>query len=108
MTVAVRAAWLILCGAICVTSAGCCNPATTRLPTLAPSPLAAERRSLGHYDPLPDRNLGPDTDSRPREFLQARDPQRQSQEGRLLQGAPPGPVPPGYSSGAYRDHDVVR
>ena len=69
---------------------------------------AAERRSLGHYDPLPDRNLGPDTDSRPREFIEARDPQRKAQEGQLLQGAPAGPMPSGYSTGAYRDGDVVR
>lgn len=88
--------------------AGCLNPGTTRLPTVAPAPNAVERRSLGHFDPFADRDLGPETDTRPREFLEARDPQRQSLEGRFLQGAPAGPVPPGYSTGAYRDADVVR
>jgi hypothetical protein len=104
MTVNSRGAWL----AIGLALSGCLNPATTRLPSCAPAPNAVERRSLGHYDPLPDRNLGPDTDSRPREFIEARDPQRQSQEGRLLQDAPAGPAPSGYSTGAYRDGDVVR
>lgn len=89
--------------------AGCFNAGWTRMPTCAPSPHESERRSLGHYDPLPDRNLGPDTESRPREFIEARDPQRSSQEGQLFQGAPPvGPLPPGYSTGAYRDADVIR
>ncbi|MGC1275148.1 MAG: hypothetical protein WBC44_15700 [Planctomycetaceae bacterium] len=104
MAVATRTAWL----AITLALSGCLNPATTRMPTCAPASVASERRSLGHYDPLPDRNLGPDTDSRPREFIEARDPQRQSQEGQLFQGAPAGPVPSGYSAGAYRDGDVVR
>ncbi|HEX6987352.1 MAG TPA: hypothetical protein VF170_18385 [Planctomycetaceae bacterium] len=105
MTGAARTAWL---GAALAALSGCLNPATTRLPTLAPAPNAVERRSLGHFDPLPDRDLGPDTDSRPREFLEAREPQRQAQEGRLLQGAPAAPVAPGFSTGAYRDGDVVR
>ncbi len=87
---------------------GCLNPATTRLPTLAPAPNGMERQSLGHFDPLPDPDLGPDTESRPNEFREPREQQRQAAEGRLLQGAPVGPVPPGFSSGAYRDGDVVR
>ena len=88
--------------------AGCLNPVNTKLPTVAPAPNAVERRSLGHFDPLPDRDLGPETDSRPREFLEGREPQRQSLEGRFLGGAPAGTAPPGYSTGAYRDGDVVR
>lgn len=87
---------------------GCLNPATTRLPTLAPGHPAAERRSLSHYDPLPDQSLGPETDSRPPDFSRAREPQRRSLEGQLLPGAPAGPVPPGFSTGAYRDLEVVQ
>ena len=104
MTGSARIAWL----SVSIALAGCLNPATTQLPTCMPAPNAVERRSLGHFDPLPDRNLGPDTDTRPREFLEARDPQRRAQEGQLLPGTPAGPAPPGFSTGAYPDGDVVR
>lgn len=87
---------------------GCLNPATTRLPTLAPGYPPAERRSLSHHDPLPDESLGPETDSRPPDFTRAREPQRRAIEGQFLQGAPAGPVPPGYPTGAYRDSDVIQ
>ena len=102
-----RNAWLGVFSA--ALAAGCFNPATTRLPTLAPAPNALERQSLGHFDPYPDPDLGPETDSRPQEFPQPREQERAALEGRLLRGAPPaGPTPPGFSSGAYRDGDVVR
>jgi hypothetical protein len=102
---AARIGWLGVCLAA---AAGCPSPATTRLPTLAPAPNAVERQSLGHFDPLADPDLGPDTESRPREFREPREQQRQALEGRLLRGAPAGPTAPGLSSGAYRDGDVVR
>ena len=102
------AARILGVGLLTTVLCGCLNPQTTRLPTLMPAPNAVERRSLGHFDPLPDRNLGPDTNARPAEFIEGRNPQRQSLEGRYLQGTPAVPVPPGYSSGAYRDGDVVR
>ncbi len=87
---------------------GCLTPHTTRFPTCRIASPWAERQSLGHHDPLPDRSLGPDTDSRPREFLDGRTQTRQAIEGNLMPNAVPGPVPPGYSSGAYRDSEVVR
>jgi hypothetical protein len=90
--------------------AGCPNPMTTRLPTLAPAPNAAERQSQGHFDPYPDPNLGPETNTRPRDFQMPRTQQRQASEGRMFQGAPPaGSAAPGFSTGAYReDGEVVR
>ena len=98
--------------ATCVTIAaaaisGCINSRNTRLPSLVPAPNAIERRSLGHFDPLPDRNLGPETNTRPAEFIEGRDPQRQSLEGQYLEGAPAGPVAPGYPTGAHREGNVV-
>ena len=104
MTGTVRKIW----PAALIGLAGCLNPATTRLPTCGQAPPAVERQSLGHFDPFPDPNLGPDTDSRPPSFAQPREPQRQALEGQLLRGAPAGAVPPGYTNGAYRDGDVVR
>jgi hypothetical protein len=104
MRTAARIAWLAVGLGL---STGCPSPQTTRLPTLAPAPNAIERRSLGHYDPLPDPVLGPETESRPREFLRPREPQRQAREGQLLPGVPAGPVPPGYPTGAYRNNAVV-
>ena len=103
------ARWSMTLG-LAASGVGCLNPATTRLPTCAVGSPWAERQSLGHHDPLPDPDLGPDTNSRPRSFMEGRSQERQAIEGNLMPGAPvaPGPVPPGFSSGAYRDRDVVR
>lgn len=105
MTHAARTIGLL---AVFAGAAGCLNPATTRLPTCGLPPAPVERQSLGHFDPFPDPDRGPETFSRPPDFVQPRDPQRQAREGQLLRGAPAGPVAPGFSSGAYRDGDVVR
>lgn len=94
--------------AVAAGATGCVNPGRTQLPTVAPGPPAAERRSLERFDPYPDRTLGPETFTRPSEFRQGRAPQRQAAENRLLQGTPTPAAPPGYSTGAYRDPDVVR
>ena len=101
---------LALAGTAWLAAAGCINPRTTELPTLRPSrPPAAERRSLERFDPFPDPTLGPETETRPESFQRGREPQRRAQENQHFQGAAPaGPVAPGYSSGAYRDGDVVR
>ncbi len=87
---------------------GCLSPATTRLPTLATGPPGLERRSFEHFDPYADDKLGPETNTRPPSFQDGREPQRKAIEGQFMQGAPAGPVPPGYTNGAYRDGDVVR
>ncbi|MBA3314644.1 MAG: hypothetical protein M3552_07700 [Planctomycetota bacterium] len=95
--------------AMCLAAlAGCLSPATTRLPTLATGPPALERRSFEHFDPYADDKLGPETNTRPPSFENSREPQRKAIEGQFMQGAPAGPVPPGYTNGAYRDSDVVR
>ena len=88
--------------------AGCCNPATTRLPTWRPGRPYVERQSLGHYDPLPAPDLGPETHTRPLSFQEGRSQTRQALEGNVVPTYPAGPTPPGYSNGAYRNTDVVR
>lgn len=88
--------------------AGCLNPGTTRLPTLATGHPAVERRSFEHFDPYADDKLGPETNTRPPSFENGRDPQRKAIEGQLLQGAPVVPTAPGFTTGAYRDTDVVQ
>ena len=94
--------------ALLASGSGCLNPATTRLPTCAVGAPWAERQSMGHYDPLPDPNLGPETNSRPRAFREPRTQERQAVEGNLMPGPPAAPIAPGFSSGAYRDNNVVR
>jgi hypothetical protein len=84
------------------------NTGHTRLPTLATGPPALEKRSFEHFDPYADDKLGPETHTRPSAFEQSREPQRNAIEGQIMQGAPAGPVPPGFSTGAYRDGNVVR
>jgi hypothetical protein len=103
-----RAVYINAFGCACAAFAGCLNPGTTRLPTLATGPPAAERRSFEHFDPYADDKLGPETNTRPPSFENNREPQRKAIEGQLMEGAPVAPVAPGFTTGAYRDSDVVR
>lgn len=74
---------------------GCFNRFTTRLPTFSSNSPAEERRSMTLHDPLPERDLGPDTQVRPRGFNEQRSEPRRTVEGRGIIGAPPGsPLPP--------------
>ena len=104
--------WLLLATALPfpVVLGGCITPANTRLPNLAVSTPPGERRSLEHYDPFADQALGPSTGTRPQSFTRGREPQRNSDEGRLLNGAPVGAATPaGYATGAYREsNELVR
>ncbi|MBX3443074.1 MAG: hypothetical protein KF774_11770 [Planctomyces sp.] len=57
-----------LCLILPLVLTGCFNPFNTRLPTLASRGSEYERRESQIQDPYPDRDLGPDTGFRPREF----------------------------------------
>jgi hypothetical protein len=69
------ARFLLIVGA-CL-SCGCFNPQRTRLPEVVPRNAEYERIESQIHDPYPDRDQGPDTGFRPREFAQQRsEPQR--------------------------------
>jgi hypothetical protein len=56
-----------------IASTGCVNNSNTRTPTLAARGDAAyERREAQIQDPFPDRDMGPDTQTRPRDFAEQR------------------------------------
>ena len=86
---------------------GCVTPWNTRLPRVAPSPPAAEGRSYQVHDPFPEEDLGPETQVRPREYIESRPAPRRAIEGNTLMGVPPaGPMLPPPSS--YNYSGVVR
>ena len=81
-----------------VLAAGCFSPFHTRLPTFANRSPAEEKRSFNLHDPLPERDVGPDTQVRPRGFIEQRSEPRRTLEGRGLLGTPTQPgsqLPPG-------------
>lgn len=84
------------------TLSGCVNPFNTRLPTVATPPAPVEKQSYNIHDPFPDEDLGPDTMTRPRGFVQPRAEPRKIQEGRALLG-----LPPGSSTGSFNYPDAV-
>jgi hypothetical protein len=76
---------------------GCFSPFHTRLPTFVNRSPEVEKRSFSLHDPLPDRDLGPDTLARPRGFNDQRSEPRRTLEGRGLIGSPLPPdsqIPP--------------
>ena len=84
--------------------AGCPAPQTTRLPTLEQGHPLVEKRSMERHDPFPDRELGPDTYARPREFNDQRTQTRRALEERMLQGMQGvGPAPPQIPGAQYPD-----
>ena len=103
-----RAVYINAFGCAFTALVGCLNPGTTRLPSLATGPPALERRSFEHFDPYADDKLGPETNTRPPSFENAREPQRRAIEGQMLRGTPVVPTAPGFTTGAYRDDDVVQ
>ena len=77
---------------------GCFSPFHTRLPTFANRSPAEEKRSFNVHDPLPEKDVGPDTLVRPRGFMEQRSEPRRTLEGQGMLGPPgiPGSqVPPG-------------
>ena len=65
-----------------------CNPFTTRQPVCGPlPPVTIEGPSQERFDPFADEDLGPDTFTRPPDYLRGRDNART-----LLQNSPR-PVP---------------
>jgi len=65
---------------------GCFHPAQTRLPTLQTGPPQVEKRLYERHDPFPDRDMGPQMESRPRGFDLQRAQPRRSAEERTLRG----------------------
>ncbi len=87
---------LPLLTSLMVIAVGCISPMTTRLPTFGVQHPEIEKRAYERHDPLPDGNLGPDTQARPRGFIVPRTEPRKSAESRLRQGFPPYGLQPGF------------
>jgi hypothetical protein len=62
---------------------GCATPWTTRLPTLAFGSPRAEKRAYERHDPFPVEELGPDTQTRPRGFIEPRTEERKAMESQI-------------------------
>jgi hypothetical protein len=104
---------LLVCLGVGLASSEGCSP-QTQLPSIVPRPSDVDRRALNVHDPLPERGIGPDTESRPRGFEIERDEPRRTREAQNRIGVgphgyptAPGAVPfsqPGYpSSEMYPD-----
>ncbi|WP_310821190.1 hypothetical protein [Stratiformator vulcanicus] len=92
--------------ALAVSATGCFNAAKTRLPSVGLPPDPVERQSLQRFDPFPDQSIGPDTDSRPRDFQSTYGDQRRLTGTDIL-----GPVAPQSNSlplSDYRYDNSVR
>lgn len=78
-------------------TAGCLNPATTRMPRCLSWPAAAENQAFERHYPFSDPDLGPSTESAPRGYERPRSAARRAAEQKVFQGIPAGPesVPPG-------------
>jgi hypothetical protein len=77
-----RGWWMIV-----LVLAGCQNTPETRFLSWFPRPAAQERRSYDLHDPFPDEQLGPNTFTRPRGFVQPRTEQRKTNDLQFLQAA---------------------
>lgn len=78
-------------------TAGCLNPAATRMPRSFSWPAAAENQAFEQHYPFSDPDVGPSTDSAPRGYERPRSAPRRAAEQKVFQGIPAGPesVPPG-------------
>lgn len=76
--------------------AGCFSPRTTRLPNLVPGNNRIERQAAQTKDPYPIADLGPELDSRPREFLEPRSQARLSKDKFYTWVRPELRAAPGY------------
>jgi len=65
--------------------AGCAGAPPTRFLICQARPSAIESKSWDLHDPFPDESLGPDTITRPREFMVPRSDEQKSTEIRQLQ-----------------------
>ncbi len=65
-------ALLTVLSPVVIALAGCISEATTRFPHLMSQHPAVEKRAFQIYDPLPDSNLGPNMEIRPRGFNRQR------------------------------------
>ena len=100
---------VILLGSL-VAVLGCFSPVTTRMPTFQAGDPRVEKQRFDLHDPLPDAVAGPDTQSRPRGFVDQRSEPRRTLEGRMLLGLPPGleSTEPRIPSNQWKYPDSVR
>ena len=88
--------------------AGCASKSMTRFPRLMAQHPAVEKRAFQIHDPLPDSNLGPDMQNRPREFnvqrtesRRFRDIRHAFEHGRQLNPQPQATAPAGLFGSKY-------
>jgi hypothetical protein len=95
---------------VMVCLSGCVGRQETRYLSLYPRRADVEARSWDFHDPFPDERIGPDTHTRPRQFVEPRTDTRKNYDQRFLQSVhptagtrlAPGPQYQGYGSGIVR------
>lgn len=104
------AAFLALLVGCCLVSAGCLNPAFTRMPNCQVPNLFAERNSIERFDPFPSEEIGPETFSRPLSYVKQRSEPRRDAELRTFFGYPlqQAPLGPRIPTSSYQYPNVVR
>ncbi|RMG36843.1 MAG: hypothetical protein D6725_09960 [Planctomycetota bacterium] len=103
-----RGGWLAAV-ALAGLAAGCYAP-HIEIPHAPPKPVDVERRAFLQHDPFTDSWLGPDTETRPREYDRPRTPTRRDLEVRELYAKPPGrerSAPPQSGSGRFLPQRLV-
>jgi len=92
---------LTVAACFCCAAAGCITLANTRFPTFWRAHPLSERQAWQRNDPLPDPNIGPAMEARPREFQIPRTLERRAAEQRIFRGLPVAPerIPPRMSQG---------
>lgn len=94
-----RATRICIIIAATISSMPGCNPMTTRYPTPPLGNSLAERRAFERHDPYPLEDLGPDTFTRPRAYIEPRDEARRAAEQRMLRGMSLEALPPVPATG---------
>lgn len=84
--VALRRGHVALLAAFLLTTCGCLNPMTTRLPSFYSANPQVEGYEYQRQDPFPDPDIAPDGGSRPPDFQRPRTESRKAAEQRLFQG----------------------
>lgn len=100
---------LTLLGGLALTL-GCGSAFSTRPPNIGSRGAQIEKRMLEYYDPFPDRSVGPDVQSRPREFSVQRAAPRRAVESQVRPGFPAtfGPSAPRWPPAGGEYPGVVR